>query len=136
MATEIEQMLIEYGKNAENRKLQSYYSHKSYMEKLGIARAEEPHNAYWANLLIGDDVNCDKNESPLMWFLQVLANRESTATSYGTNSLFLLNGETPSLDAQGWKRWFERTYNLNLVTPNFDLMIHIHQLELKLGRFS
>ena len=40
MATKIEQMLIEYGKNAENRKLQTYYSRNSYMEKLGIARAE------------------------------------------------------------------------------------------------
>ena len=35
----------------------------------------------------------------------------------------LLDGETPSLDAEGWKRWFERTYNLNSVTSNFDLMI-------------
>lgn len=86
MATKIEQMLIEYGKNAENRKLQTYYSRKSYMEKLGIARAEEPHSAYWANLLKGDDVNCDKKESPLMWFLQVLVNRETTATAYGTTS--------------------------------------------------
>lgn len=86
MATKIEQMLIEYGKNAENRKLQSYYSRKSYMEKLGIARAEEPHSAYWSNLLKGDDVNCNKNESPLMWFLQVLVNRESTATAYANNS--------------------------------------------------
>ena len=86
MATKIEQMLIEYGKNAENRKLQTYYSRKSYMENPGIARAEEPHSAYWANLLKGDDVNCDKNESPLMWFLQVLVNRETTATAYGTTS--------------------------------------------------
>lgn len=62
MATKIEQMLIEYGKNAANRKLQTYYSRKSYMEKLGIARAEEPHSAYWANLLKGDDVNCDKKK--------------------------------------------------------------------------
>ena len=46
----------------------------------------------------------------------------------------LLSGETPSLDVKGWKRWFERTYNLNLVAFNFDLMIQIHQLKLKLGR--
>lgn len=48
--------------------------------------------------------------------------------------LILLSGETPSLDVKGWKRWFERTYNLNLVAFNFDLMIQIHQLKLKLGR--
>lgn len=50
--------------------------------------------------------------------------------------LVLLSGETPSLDTQGWNRWFERTYNLNLVAFNFDLMIQIHQLKLKLGRIS
>ena len=50
--------------------------------------------------------------------------------------LILLSGEAPSLDAKGWKRWFERTYNLNLVAFNFDLMIQIHQLKLKLGRVS
>lgn len=50
--------------------------------------------------------------------------------------LVLLSGETPSLDTQGWNRWFERTYNLNLVAFNFDLMIQIHQLKLKLGRVS
>lgn len=50
--------------------------------------------------------------------------------------LILLSGETPSLDVKGWKRWFERTYNLNLVAFNFDLMIQIHQLKLKLGRVS
>lgn len=48
--------------------------------------------------------------------------------------LILLSGETPSLDVKGWKRWFERTYNLNLVAFNFDLMIQIHQLKLKLWR--
>ena len=48
--------------------------------------------------------------------------------------LILLSGETPSMDVKGWKRWFERTYNLNLVAFNFDLMIQIHQLKLKLGR--
>lgn len=46
----------------------------------------------------------------------------------------LLDGATPSLDAEGWKRWFERTYNLNSVTSNFDLMIQIRQLKLKMGR--
>ena len=50
--------------------------------------------------------------------------------------LILLSGKTPSLDVAGWKRWFERTYNLNLVAFNFDLMIQIHQLKLKLGRVS
>lgn len=46
----------------------------------------------------------------------------------------LLDGATPSLDAKGWKRWFERNYNLNSVTSNFDLMIQIRQLKLKMGR--
>lgn len=50
--------------------------------------------------------------------------------------LILLDGETPSLDAKGWKRWFERAYNLNLVAFSFDLVIQIHQLKLKLGRVS
>ena len=50
--------------------------------------------------------------------------------------LILLSGKTPSLDVAGWKRWYERTYNLNLVAFNFDLMIQIHQLKLKLGRVS
>lgn len=48
--------------------------------------------------------------------------------------LILLDGKTPSLDAKGWKRWFERAYNLNLVAFSFDLVIQIHQLKLKLGR--
>lgn len=46
----------------------------------------------------------------------------------------LLDGEIPSLDAKGWKRWFERTYNLNRVTSNFDLATEIRKLKLKLGR--
>ena len=46
----------------------------------------------------------------------------------------LLDGATPSLDAKGWKRWFERNYNLNSVTSNFDLTIQIRQLKLKMGR--
>lgn len=48
--------------------------------------------------------------------------------------LLLLSGETPSLDEKGWKRWFERTYNLNRVAFNFDIAIQIRQLRLKLGR--
>ena len=48
--------------------------------------------------------------------------------------LLLLSGETPSLDEKGWKRWFERTYNLNRVAFNFDIAIQIRQLKLKLGR--
>ena len=50
--------------------------------------------------------------------------------------LLLLSGETPSLDAKGWKRWFEKAYDINRVAFNFDLAIQIRQLKLKMGRLS
>lgn len=38
-------------------------------------------------------------------------------------SYVLLSGEAPSLDAEGWKRWFERCHTRNLVGTQFDLSI-------------
>lgn len=48
--------------------------------------------------------------------------------------LLLLSGDVPSLDAEGWTRWFERTYHRNLVAFNFDLALQIRQLRLRMGR--
>lgn len=50
--------------------------------------------------------------------------------------LILLSGDVPSLDAQGWKRWFERTYNHSLVLFDFDISITIRQLKIKMGRLK
>lgn len=44
-------------------------------------------------------------------------------------SYVLLSGEAPSLDAEGWKRWFERCHNRNLVGTQFDLSIKILNLK-------
>lgn len=44
----------------------------------------------------------------------------------------LLSGEAPSLDAEGWKRWFERCHNRNLVSTNFDLSIKLLNLKRRI----
>lgn len=44
-------------------------------------------------------------------------------------SYVLLSGEAPSLDGEGWKRWFERCHNRNLVGTQFDLSIKILNLK-------
>lgn len=46
----------------------------------------------------------------------------------------LLTGAPPSLDAKGWKRWFERNYNRNLVSYNYSVAIEVYRLRQELGR--
>lgn len=46
----------------------------------------------------------------------------------------LLSGEAPSLDAEGWHRWFERQQHLSLVSCNFDLTMENDRLKRRLGR--
>lgn len=48
----------------------------------------------------------------------------------------ILTGEAPSLDAKGWKKWFERNYALNLVSYNYSIALEVYSLRHKLGRVS
>ena len=78
MAFDVTSELLKFNSNRENRELMAFYNRKSYMELLGVARKEEQHSAFLAWLLKGSDIECNIEDSPMMWFLQVLANRENT----------------------------------------------------------
>ena len=78
MAFNVTSELLKFNSNRENRELMAFYNRKSYMELLGVARKEEQHSAFLAWLLKGSDIECNIEDSPMMWFLQVLANRENT----------------------------------------------------------
>ena len=55
MATDIEKLIIKHNKDAQNRKLVTFYDRKSTMEKMGIARSETAHSAFLANILKCED---------------------------------------------------------------------------------
>ena len=82
--TRVESLLLDFNKNPENRELQDFYSKKSMMEMLGVARSEVAHSAFLAWLFGGDDVCVHQADSPLMWLLQVLVMREYTRKSNGS----------------------------------------------------
>ena len=50
----------------------------SLKELAGVARREESHSAFLAWLLKGNEISSSLAESPMMWFLQILAYRENT----------------------------------------------------------
>lgn len=81
MAGTTEKLIIAHNKNAQSRKLVAYYNQKSIMEKNGVARSEKAHSAFLANLLTGNGVNCESGETPLMWLLNILIEREENATA-------------------------------------------------------
>lgn len=82
--TQVEELLLDFNKDPQNRKLQDFYSRKAAMEIHGVARDEKAHSAFLAWLLNGKDVCVNKADSPLMWFLQVLVKREETRNAVGT----------------------------------------------------
>lgn len=79
MANDIEKLIIAHNKDAKNRKLVAEYNQKSQMEKYGVARSETAHSAFLANLLSGNDIRCAAGETPLMWLLNILIEREDNA---------------------------------------------------------
>lgn len=74
----IESELLKFNSNRENRDILAFYNRKSYMELAGVARREESHSAFLAWLLKGNEISSSLAESPMMWFLQILAYRENT----------------------------------------------------------
>ena len=74
----IESELLKFNSNRENREILAFYNRKSYMELAGVARREESHSAFLAWLLKGNEISSSLAESPMMWFLQILAYRENT----------------------------------------------------------
>ncbi len=85
MATQTEKLIIAHNKDAQNRKLVAAYNQKSMMEKNGVARSETAHSAFLANLLTGNDIHCVAGETPLMWLLNILIEREDNATACPSN---------------------------------------------------
>lgn len=85
MANTTEKLIIAHNKDAQNRKLVADYNQKSLMEKSGVARSETAHSAFLANLLIGNEVRSAASETPLMWLLNILIEREDNATACPTN---------------------------------------------------
>ena len=79
--TDVEQLLLDFNRNPDNRELQDFYSRKSMMEMMGVARSEVAHSAFLAWLLSGKDVCVHSADSPLMWLFQVLVLREYTSQS-------------------------------------------------------
>lgn len=85
MANSTEKLIIAHNKDAQNRKLVADYNKKSLMEKNGVARSEPAHSAFLANLLLGSDIQCATGETPLMWLLNILIEREDNATACPAN---------------------------------------------------
>lgn len=73
--------ILEFNCDAENRLMMDFYKSKSMMEIMGKVRDENAHSAFLAWLFKGDDVATQRNNSPLMWLLQLLLKREGTAKS-------------------------------------------------------
>ena len=82
--TNVENLILQFNKDPENRYLQNYYCRKSMMEINGVTRNELSHSAFLAWLLKGDNLNVQQSDTPLMWLLQVLVLRESTRKSTET----------------------------------------------------
>lgn len=81
MANSTEKLIIAHNKDAQSRKLVADYNQKSLMEKNGVARSEPAHSAFLANLLTGSGIRCAAGETPLMWLLNILIEREDNATA-------------------------------------------------------
>ena len=86
MATDIEKLIIKHNKDAQNRKLVTFYDRKSTMEKMGIARSETAHSAFLANILKCDN-GLGLEESAIMWLLHILIEREDNAKAYNTSPI-------------------------------------------------
>lgn len=85
MANSTEKLIIAHNKDAQNRKLVTDYNQKSLMEKNGVARSEPAHSVFLANLLLVSDIQCATGETPLMWLLNILIEREDNATACYAN---------------------------------------------------
>lgn len=77
MATNIQQMILEFNCNSENRSFINNYRRKSFMEGIGVARSEEAHSNFWAWLLKADDIHTAPQDAPFMWFLHALVLRDN-----------------------------------------------------------
>lgn len=77
MATTIQQMILEFNCNSENRSFINNYRRKSFMEGIGVARSEEAHSNFWAWLLKADDIHTAPQDAPFMWFLHALVLRDN-----------------------------------------------------------
>lgn len=77
MATTIQQMILDFNCNSENRSFINNYRRKSFMEGIGVARSEEAHSNFWAWLLKADDIHTAPQDAPFMWFLHALVLRDN-----------------------------------------------------------
>lgn len=77
MATTIQQMILEFNCNSENRSFINNCRKKSFMEGVGVARSEEAHSNFWAWLLKADDIHTAPQDAPFMWFLHALVLRDN-----------------------------------------------------------
>lgn len=76
MATPIQQLVLEFNKDKDNREFINYYKQKSYVEALGQARDEEAHSAFLAWLFKGEGFLVDTKDTPFMWLLHALILRD------------------------------------------------------------
>ncbi len=79
---------MEFNRDAENRKLMDFYNRKAIMEILGQARDEKSHSAFLKWVLDCEDITTKTADTPIMWLLQLLCHRQSTATGYTQSPIF------------------------------------------------